>query len=201
MSRIMPAEEYSYVEIQRAVGALDAAGFGVNRTCGFHVHVNVADLTMRQRQLVILRYAQIQRNIDAMVPPSRRGNSYCPAVTPAGIAALNDLIDSGQSGFVHRSPNGSSRHVISGRYSVTNIQWIDQQGDGARIEFRQAAATCNAAKVVGWVRFLQEMIEEVVRRSNGVNFWFRPGPRRPAARAYAYRCRRSGTEHACGQRR
>lgn len=161
VSRILPGAESSYDEIRRAVGALETAGFGVNRSCGFHVHVNVADLTMRQRQLVVLRYAQLQSEINAMLPPSRRGNSYCPPVNPSGFNALCGLIDSGRDGF-----NG----VISQRYSVTNVSWVSQAGEGARIEFRQAAATCNPAKVIGWVRFLQEMISEVARRSTGVRF-------------------------------
>lgn len=161
VSRILPGTPSSYDEIRRALAPLEPAGFGINRSCGFHVHINIADLTPVQRQLVVLRYAQLQDDISAMMPPSRRANSYAPPMGAREFRVLCDHIDARREGFVN---------VITQRYSVTNVQWIAQAGDGARIEFRQAAATCNASKVIGWVSFLQEMIDEVVRRSMGVTF-------------------------------
>lgn len=166
VSRIMPADRSSYDEITRIVSALDDAGFGVNRTCGFHVHINVADLSMRERQLVILRYAQIQADIDAMVPASRRGNSYCPALSGLQKRELCKLIEGERNAF-----------YPEGHFSVTNMShMLENAGSSARIEFRQAAATCNADKVVSWVSFLQEMIDEVVRRARVPGLQFGSAP-------------------------
>lgn len=162
VSRILPGAESSYDEIRRAVGALETAGFGVNRSCGFHVHLNVADLPMHVRQLIVLRYAELQTNINGMLPPSRRGNNYCPPLGASRFNAIARNIESGQSAT-------SPALDVGGRYSVTNTAWLNQR-DASRIEFRQAAATCNAAKVIGWVRFLQEMVDEVARRAAGVSF-------------------------------
>lgn len=159
VSRIMPANETSYEEVARVVNALDAAGYGVNRTCGFHVHVNVADLTLQQRLLVALRYAILTNEINAMVPPSRRANNYCRSLDASQRTTLATQIAAAAPavpGF--------------GRYLATNLAWVAQEGGVARIEFRQAGGTCNVDKVVGWVRFLQDLISEVVRRSNGVDF-------------------------------
>jgi len=165
VSRILPGREESYNEITLAVGALETARFGVNRSCGFHVHVNVSDLPMRVRQLSVLRYAQLQPQINAMLPPSRRNNNFCQPLGSAVFQSLAGNIDRNQDGF-----------PISGRYSATNVAWISAQGDDARIEFRQAAATCNPGKVIGWVRFLQEMIDEVARRAVGITFGAVPVP-------------------------
>lgn len=171
VSKIMPATEASYDEIHRAVTALDNNGFGINRSCGFHVHISVADVPMHVRQLIVLRYAQSQNDINAMLPPSRRSNQYAAALGSSFRAQFAQYVDSG---------NGAVPSI--GRYSVTNVAWLNS-GSDARIEFRQAAGTCNAAKVVGWVRFLQEMIDEVVRRANlpGVRFGrvVNPAPVRP----------------------
>lgn len=172
VSRIMPADVSSYEEVTRIVTALDDAGFGVNRTCGFHVHVNVADLAMLERRLVILRYAQIQADIDAMVPVSRRDNSYCPALGEGQKRELCKLIEGADNSF----------HP-TGHFSVTNMShMMEHAGSSARIEFRQAAATCNADKVVSWVSFLQEMIDEVVRRARMPNIRFGAVPVAPPPR-------------------
>lgn len=172
VSRIMPADEASYDEVTRAVLALDTAGFGVNRTCGFHVHVSVSDLPVHVRQLIVLRYAQLQPQISAMMPPSRRANNFCEVLGTARFRELAGFIDSGRASY-----------PAMGRYSVTNMAWIGtDQGGNARIEFRQAGGTCNAGKVIGWVRFLQEMIEDVAARAAGVTFGGRPvapAPLRP----------------------
>ncbi len=162
VSRIMPADESSYAEVTRAVSALETAGFGVNRTCGFHVHVSIADLPVHIRQLVILRYAHLQPEIDSFLPPSRRdgANSFCPALGTQRARELAGYIDA-----------GSHDYPSMGRYSVTNMAWIsERQGSNARIEYRQAGGTCDAAKVIGWVRFLQEMIDGVVAKAAGVRF-------------------------------
>lgn len=160
VSKIMPAVPASYDEVHRVVTALDNAGFGINRSCGFHVHISVADVPMHVRQLIVLRYAQMQNDINAFLPPSRRNNTYAQALNRDHRTMFERNVDTG------------NQTVPSiGRYSVTNVAWLSS-GSAARIEFRQAAGTCNANKVVGWVRFLQEMIDEVVRRATlpGVRF-------------------------------
>lgn len=159
VSRIMPADEASYAEIERAVTALDTAGFGINRSCGFHVHLNVSDLPFHVRQLIVLRYAQLQADISAMMPESRRSNSYCHALSDAQRRELANNIT-----------RGNNDVPSIGKFATTNMNYMDRAGGDARIEFRQAAGTCNAAKVVGWVRFLQEMVDEVARRAAGVRF-------------------------------
>lgn len=159
VSRIMPGNEASYAEVRRAVDALNAAGYGINVSCGFHVHINVADLTFAQRLLVALRYKAISEEINSMMPPSRRSNSFAQNFDDATVRDIARHIRAGMTTYSQ-----------SGRYYTTNLNWIGAEGGNARIEFRQAAGTCNADKVIGWVKFLQEMINEVVRRSTGVNF-------------------------------
>lgn len=159
VSRIMPGNAESYAEVRRAVDALNAAGYGINVSCGFHVHINVSDLTFAQRLLVALRYKAISDDINSMMPPSRRSNSYAQNISTSEQRSIATTITRGETSYSQ-----------SGRYYTTNLNWIGAEGGNARIEFRQAAGTCNADKVIGWVKFLQEMIQEVVRRSMGVNF-------------------------------
>lgn len=163
VSRIMPAREESYEEIRRVVSALDAAGYGVNRTCGLHVHLNVSDLPIRSRLLVALRYYQAREQINAIMPPSRRANAYAQPFSSRELVAL-DRILLGRENY----------SAMFERYRATNLAWVNQGRDEARIEFRQAAGTCNADKVIGWVRFLQDLVEEVARRGADADFSRRP---------------------------
>ena len=159
VARIMPAAESSYDEIRRAVDALSAAGYGVSGTqCGMHVHVNVSDLPKHVRQLVALRYAEIQDRINAFLPRSRRNNGYCPPMSSSQRTRLAAAVDSG----------ATSDFVGLGHNSATNFDHC--HGSNARIEFRQAAGTVSAAKVIGWIRFLQELVQEVATRAAGCNF-------------------------------
>ena len=159
VSRILPATELSYEEVRRACDALTANGYGVNRSCGFHVHISVADLPAHVRQLIVLRYNAMQADISAMLPPSRRANHFAPVLPANERQQLASNIRNGLDAYT-----GS-------RYAVVNCSFARMSnGSDARLEFRQAGATTSAAKVIGWVRFLQEMIDEVARRAVGVNF-------------------------------
>lgn len=153
VSRILPPNDNAYEEVRRAVTALETAGYGVNRTCGFHVHLNVSDLPMRTRLLVALRYAEMSEQINTMLPPSRRANGFC------------HNLDSDNRSTLARAIANNAGVPSFGRYMTTNLAWVSATDGTARIEFRQAAGTCNADKVIGWVKFLQEMVDEVARRT------------------------------------
>jgi hypothetical protein len=172
---IMPALPDSYEIISRVVTALDAHGYVVNRTCGMHVHVNVSDLPVRTRQLIVLRYNESRADYDSMMPASRRmgANGYCAALSdrPGLERAINRGDDTWRRGH--------------GRHSeVVNTAFM--YDTDARLEFRQAAGSCDAAKVVAWVKYLQEMIDEVARRAQEATFAMLPmstatAPVRPVA--------------------
>jgi Putative amidoligase enzyme len=166
VSAIMPARPDSYETVTRVATRLDGEGYGINRTCGFHVHVDVADLTTQERMLVVLRYAHMQGEINAMLPPSRRSNNYCAPLRDR--ASLESAIDR----------NSTSWRAGQGRASESVNTAFLHDGANARLEFRQAAGTCNAAKVVGWITFLQEFIDEIVRRARAAG---RIGNGAPAA--------------------
>ena len=57
-------------------------GATANRSCGYHVHLDAADLTASDIRAIVTRYADHESEIDAFMPPSRRGNAntYCGSV-------------------------------------------------------------------------------------------------------------------------
>lgn len=140
-------------EAMTVAAALDDAGAGVNRSCGFHVHFDAADLNAGDIKTIVNRYAAHEQEIDAVMPPSRRGsaNTFCAPVSrfltvPFEAAATIEEM----------------ARLQCGRYYKVNLQSYQRHGT---VEFRQHSGTLNANKIAHWVRFLAEFIDECQRLS------------------------------------
>ena len=122
-------------EVRKATTALDDMGATANRSCGYHVHLDAEGLTASDIRAIVTRYADHESEIDAFMPPSRRGNSntYCSSVV--------------QLARSERFQNaGTIRDLVNaqgGRYFKVNLQsyYVHKT-----IEFRQHSGTINAAK-------------------------------------------------------
>lgn len=149
-------------EAMTVAEALSDAGATVNRSCDFHVHFDAADLNAADVKIIVNRYAAHEAEIDAFMPPSRRGNAntYCESV----IRFLNRRFNEA------RTINELAA-AQPGRYFKVNLQSYRRHGT---LEFRQHSGTVNANKVANWVRFLGEFIEQCKRPSS-------PTPAAPAA--------------------
>ncbi|WP_300907716.1 amidoligase family protein [uncultured Desulfovibrio sp.] len=149
-------------EAMTVAEALSDAGATVNRSCGFHVHFDAADLNAADVKIIVNRYAAHEAEIDAFMPPSRRGNTntYCESVTSFLNRRFNEA----------RTINELAA-AQPGRYFKVNLQSYRRHGT---LEFRQHSGTVNANKVANWVRFLGEFIEQCKRPAA-------PTPAAPAA--------------------
>lgn len=128
--------------------ALSDAGANANRSCGFHVHFDAADLSVADVKTIVRRYAAHEAEIDAFMPPSRRGNanSYCASVT----RLLNERFNAART-------IEELADMQADRYFKVNLQSFRRHGT---LEFRQHSGTVNANKVANWIRFLGEFIEQ-----------------------------------------
>lgn len=135
-------------EARKAATALDDMGATANRSCGYHVHLDAAGLTASDIRAIVTRYADHESEIDAFMPPSRRGNenTYCGSIRPLARSerfqraeTIRDLVN-----------------AQGGRYFKVNLQsyYVHKT-----IEFRQHSGTVNAAKVTNWVLFLEQFVE------------------------------------------
>lgn len=134
-------------EAMAVAEALADAGANVNRSCGFHVHFDASDLSAADVKTIVRRYADHEREIDAMMPPSRRGNqnSYCKSLT--GLPFERFM----QATSIHEMAG-----VMGSRYYKVNLEAYQRHGT---IEFRQHSGTLNARKIAAWVRFLAQFID------------------------------------------
>ena len=102
-------------EARKAATALDDMGATVNRSCGYHVHLNAAGLTASDIRAIVTRYADHESEIDAFMPPSRRGNenTYCGSIRPLAMSerfqragTIRDLVNA-QGGRCGVPPSAS----------------------------------------------------------------------------------------------
>ena len=135
-------------QAQIAARALEDAGAYANKSCGYHVHFDSSELGVNVMKQIIRRYAKHEAEIDAFMPPSRRGNEnqYCRSLAPM-------LTDD----FENASTPQQLAHAQNSRYYKINLQSYQRYGT---IEFRHHSGTVNAAKITNWICFLYEFIEE-----------------------------------------
>lgn len=145
--------------VREIMAALRAAGGRVDRSCGFHVHHEVVDLTGAELSTVVQMFAAKQATMDAMVAPSRRGTGY-----PCGRLPMSEV-----SWYVRAFQATSDRrvlpreHSIGGRdewrYRALNVHSFPSYGT---FEFRQHQGTLNGDKAVAWIDFGQALIAAAV---------------------------------------
>lgn len=136
-------------QVEIAMRTLVANGARVNRSCGFHVHVDAADLTVHDLMNIVKRYHKFENKIDAIMPQSRRANnnSFCQSMT----------------NFFNRNSNlerfTDVRRLcgtVNDRYYKVNLSAFMRHGT---VEFRQHSGTVNATKAINWVVFCVTMVE------------------------------------------
>ena len=161
--------------IRSICAVLDQMGATVNRSCGMHVHISNAPLRddisaarysrasiehyhRHQQHLatdmfadpldavavrdIVERYTVAQAQIDSMHPASRTDNRYC--------RPLADRLDRIRAATTIRD----LQEATWGKFSTVNVTtW--QRGT---IEFRQAAGTIEADKIINWVLLLLNLV-------------------------------------------
>jgi hypothetical protein len=164
--------------VKKVCEALAAAGAGVNRTCGFHVHHEAKDLTVRDVNVLSRLVDRFEPVLDGLLPPSRRrGGSanYCRPFTPEERAALEKAPrkSCGLTGYAARGEghqsSASCRLKASDRnapacaacsvqrYRNVNLRCLHTYGT---VEFRQHSGTFEFEKVEAWVVLTQGLVEK-----------------------------------------
>lgn len=134
-------------ECVKVAHALEAAEASINRTCGFHVHIDASSFSAIELYRIYDRYKKFESEIDSFMPRSRRGNSnqYCRSLA---------------SGSIPDPTRGMTKESLAGaqmsRYYKVNLKSYLRHHT---VEFRQHSGTVDAAKISNWIRFLQEFCE------------------------------------------
>lgn len=143
-------------------GLKNVRSIRVNKSMGFHVHVNVEGATLLQLIKICQNFIKYENAMDSMMPFSRRGNTFCQSnrgVVPGETnkekheslgrcQTLDDLMDA-------MNP-GDSRYF---KLNLVNLK----TGRQPTVEFRQHSSTVSQEKVLNWIRFCVSLVSNSMR--------------------------------------
>ena len=158
--------------VARVLVLLAKWGARVNHTCGFHVHVDAADLSIGAHRRLCANYVKHEALLDALVPTHRRGqgNSYCRTMNTKGDAAATmRSINKAQSLddlACAVNPGWSEGNTQQGRYRKLNLCafWrhgtveFRQQGGPSEEEAGMGGTAVPAAEWLAWARLCVAMV-------------------------------------------
>tara|TARA_Y100000310_G_C20595026_1_gene770067 strand:- start:40 stop:951 length:912 start_codon:yes stop_codon:yes gene_type:complete len=127
----------------------------VNRTCGMHVHISCADLSLKQIKRCAKAQLKYEWVLDQFVPASRRANEnqFCYSVSRS-FGDGNTLSSIEETGF---SMIDSARDLYQLRGMVQRAggrqtKWnLDRYTDRGTIEIRHGGGTLDADKACNWI--------------------------------------------------
>lgn len=128
--RILAAEDQVDDVIKRTTKVLREFKARVNKSCGFHVHLDCRYGTGRNATEVFQRLYAAQPLLYAMVDPSRVGNEFC---------------------LPNKNKRWSPGRRAESRYHAINTEAYSKYNT---IEVRLHQGTTNATKILNWVKIL-----------------------------------------------
>lgn len=143
-------------QVKKVCIALQKAGAKVNQSCGFHVHIGINDLSVSNVKDLVSSYINLENDIDAFMPASRRGNfnTYC-----RNMSSVTGI----KSKIKNCSTIGMLSNCFNTRYYKLNLKSYVKYGT---VEFRQHAGTTSFSKVKNWVMICARLVE--YSKSNGI---------------------------------
>lgn len=131
-------------QLENVAETLTGKGVRVNKSCGLHVHIGVADLTDAQIVKAFKIYQYHESVFDSMLPNSRRAdnNPYCGSLSRFYLQNCSTPSD--------------IKRVLRTRYLKLNIESYFKY---KTIEFRHHSGTVNKTKITNWVKICMGVID------------------------------------------
>jgi len=149
-------------QIEVACQVLEDNNAKVNRSCGLHVHHGAKHWTPQQFVNLHRLYARMELTIDEAMPKSRRDNNnyFCRSIRGEILRDV-EKFESLQTMQELRDWTTENRGFVDRRYGKINMEsWWRH----TTVEFRQAAGTIEADKIINWVVFTQLLVQKAEGR-------------------------------------
>lgn len=129
----------------------------VNRSMGFHVHVNVKRLSQQQLNKVCQNFVKYEDVFDSFLPWSRKtGSSESNRYFKSNRDAMREFSNRERNEILENCQDLASLAELMNpkkdRYYKLNLQNLVTKKQDT-LEFRQHSATNNPTKIINWVRF------------------------------------------------
>lgn len=146
--------------VMRALGKIPS--IKINKSMGFHVHVNVKGLTLANLKNVCQNFVKYEKTMDMFMPESRRESKFCHSNRSAfgGPETTNKYIHEMIASCTSKEDLGNL--MSPGKYYRFNMQPL-VSGRQPTIEFRQHSGTSDGEKVKSWIRFCVAFVHNSAR--------------------------------------
>jgi hypothetical protein len=144
----------------RIIGeVLVAMGATVTTSCGLHVHVGAADLSLDGLKKVAKNYIKFETFFDHIMPRSRRAdnNRYVMSNRARFGGYTNDAVNAAFARIDRATTTDDLVLAVSpSRYSKLNYQSMHRY---RTVEFRQHSGTVEPGKMTNWVQLCVAFVE------------------------------------------
>jgi hypothetical protein len=155
VSPILNGEE-GLAAIRTVCAVLNQLGVTVNKSCGFHVHVDARNATVQQVKNLLRVWAKYEAVHFEALPASRRDAAWCrPVFGGLDLNAAWNLIEQRALETMARYGQNMSgatfgdQMTYRNRYYALNLTAMARHGTA---EFRSHSGTTDADKIVAWVK-------------------------------------------------
>lgn len=143
-------------QAREAIRQLNRQKAKVNKSCGFHVHIDMSGATLESFKRIFKRFIKFEQVFKKLIGDSRMVNTYC--------APNSNLFESTEDAFAKINEAKSIKDLSmlvnrNTRYYMLNLQSYWKHGT---IEFRLKEATLDADEVVNWITMLLIWVEDSI---------------------------------------
>jgi hypothetical protein len=135
----------------------------VNKSMGFHVHVDVTNVSRKGLICICQNFLKYEEVMDVFMPPSRRNNTFCKSNKNAVRGSTNKQRHEALASSrtikelcATMNPGPGERHY---KLNLQNLATGRQQ----TIEFRQHSSSVAPEKVLNWIRFCVSFVTNSIR--------------------------------------
>ena len=154
-------------QLKNICRALREEDVRVDRSCGVHIHIGNTIFNRRFSIMLLKLCKQIEDDVYAIMPSSRKSNSYCKLL-PDSISGMNfhnyrkTLGDFTQGVPINKEYN-KKKHHPGGHYNSQRYYWVNLTNCSAAtgpetVEFRPHSATIDFDKIYNWLLICMSIV-------------------------------------------
>lgn len=132
--------------------ALSKSGAKINKNCGFHIHVEIADFSKEKVAVLLQNWLQLENFFINVLPADRKNNKYCKFLRSIIDLPNNKTLESPYKLFDYLKPKDNTPEERRVAINLSNYCFSDISKK--TVEFRMPEGTLSEKDVKNWTRLL-----------------------------------------------